>query len=119
GAVGGRGQKGRAGGGGGPPRPLLPGRPPRAGAAEAFPGGLAEGRGAGVAPYTPCAPARLQRKPVIISSKISSAPFARHSACTSCRNPSRGSTAVAGSRITHAIRPGWRSNNARTLETSL
>src|SRR5207302_359860 len=65
------------------------------------------------------APRRCQRNPVIVSSKITAAPSAWHSATSSARKPGAGSSIRAGSRITAAILPGCAANWARSDATSL
>ena len=69
----------------------------------------------GRTPYSSCAPPAATRKPVITSSKISSAPLASHTRRSVSRKPRRGGTtpmfAATGSTITHAISwPRWAKN---------
>ncbi len=62
----------------------------------------------GVTPNSSCAPPAATRKPVMTSSKMSSAPTRSHSARSPARKPSTGGTrpmlAAIGSTMTHAVR---------------
>ena len=77
----------------------------------------------GVTPYSPCAPPCATRKPVITSSKISSAPCSLVMSRSPCRKPSPGGTTpmlpATGSTITAAMSPSCAANCSRTLSMSL
>ena len=83
-------------------------RPPKAPTGSPPPITLPKHHRSGVTPDQPVAPAGPRRKPVITSSKISSAPAASQAARSPSRNPGAGATrfmlAATGSTMTQATR---------------